>query len=103
VSPTSRSKPRHRTPTDRLRGLVAGSYAAIARVAAFASCAEEDSNLHPVIPDQALNLATQVAYRPLRSKASDSTRPADDTDASDDPDVASDVATPLVSGRRRGV
>jgi hypothetical protein len=24
---------------------------------AFAQCAEEDSNLHPVIPDQALNLA----------------------------------------------
>jgi hypothetical protein len=26
---------------------------------AFARCAEEDSNLHPVIPDQALNLVTQ--------------------------------------------
>jgi len=25
-------------------------------------CAEEDSNLHPVIPDQALNLARQVSY-----------------------------------------
>jgi hypothetical protein len=29
---------------------------------AFARCAEEDSNLHPVIPDQALNLVTQVSY-----------------------------------------
>ena len=29
---------------------------------AFASCAEEDSNLHPVIPDQALNLVTRVSY-----------------------------------------
>ena len=28
---------------------------------AFASCAEEDSNLHPVIPDQALNLVTRVS------------------------------------------
>ena len=26
------------------------------------TCAEEDSNLHPVIPDQALNLATRVSY-----------------------------------------
>ena len=25
-------------------------------------CAEEDSNLHPVIPDQALNLVTRVSY-----------------------------------------
>ena len=29
---------------------------------AFDTCAEEDSNLHPVIPDQALNLARQVSY-----------------------------------------
>jgi hypothetical protein len=29
---------------------------------AFAQCAEEDSNLHPVIPDQALNLVTRVSY-----------------------------------------
>jgi hypothetical protein len=29
---------------------------------AFASCAEEDSNLHPVIADQALNLATRVSH-----------------------------------------
>ena len=28
----------------------------------FSRCAEEDSNLHPVIPDQALNLATRVSY-----------------------------------------
>jgi hypothetical protein len=27
---------------------------------AFARCAEEDSNLHPVIPDQALNLAREI-------------------------------------------
>jgi hypothetical protein len=25
------------------------------------ACAEEDSNLHPVIPDQALNLVTRVS------------------------------------------
>ena len=29
---------------------------------AFATCAEEDSNLHPVIPDQALNLVTRLSY-----------------------------------------
>jgi hypothetical protein len=29
---------------------------------AFAQCAEEGSNLHPVIPDQALNLVTRVSY-----------------------------------------
>jgi hypothetical protein len=28
---------------------------------AFASCAEEDSSLHPVIPDRALNLVTRVS------------------------------------------
>jgi len=28
----------------------------------FHVCAEEDSNLHPVIPDQALNLVTRVSY-----------------------------------------
>jgi hypothetical protein len=29
---------------------------------AFAHCADEDSSLHPVIPDQALNLVTRVSY-----------------------------------------
>ena len=33
---------------------------------AFAQCAEEDSNLHPVIPDQGLNLVPRVSY-PSRS------------------------------------
>ena len=32
------------------------------RRGAFATCAEEDSNLHPVIPDQALNLVTRLSY-----------------------------------------
>ena len=32
----------------------------------FRECAEEDSNLHPVIPDQALNLVTRVSD-PFRS------------------------------------
>ena len=31
----------------------------------FHVCAEEDSNLHPVIPDQALNLVTRVSYPSL--------------------------------------
>ena len=30
--------------------------------AGLSLCAEEDSNLHPVIPDQALNLVTRVSY-----------------------------------------
>jgi hypothetical protein len=34
---------------------------------AFAQCAEEDSNLHPAIPDQALNLVAGVSY-PSRSR-----------------------------------
>ena len=33
-----------------------------AHCGAFATCAEEDSNLHPVIPDQALNLVTRLSY-----------------------------------------
>ena len=31
--------------------------------AGFLRCAEEDSNLHPVIPDQALNLVGQAVGR----------------------------------------
>jgi hypothetical protein len=46
---------------------------------AFARCVEEDSNLHPVIPDQALTWRGKVSIRPDR--------------ASDDLDVATDVAT----------
>ena len=56
-------------------------------------CAEEDSNLHPVIPDQALNLVTRVSYPSVSARSSVSSRHADDTDASDDLDVATDVAT----------
>jgi hypothetical protein len=32
------------------------------RCAGPSRCAEEDSNLHPVIPDQALNLVTRMSY-----------------------------------------
>ena len=38
----------------------------------FSECAEEDSNLHPVIPDQALNLA-RLPIPPLRLKPVEST------------------------------
>jgi hypothetical protein len=87
---------------------------------AFRRCAEEDSNLHPVIPDQALNLVWQVSYAsipcqivqhedgPPRSSLPRMNTPEratrggppswqsitstilDDLDASDDPDVATD-------------
>jgi hypothetical protein len=41
-----------RVVTDRFNGTVIESKAPHLR--GFSSCAEEDSNLHPVIPDQAL-------------------------------------------------
>src|SRR3954468_3590876 len=46
----------------------------------FRLCAEEDSNLHPVIPDQALNLVTRVSDT---SYASTSSRTSGNLDASD--------------------
>jgi hypothetical protein len=64
-------------------------------------CTEEDSNLHPVIPDQTLNLVTRVSYQ---SGSHQIVRIVPDTDASDDLDVAADVATgPDVGGGRRGI
>jgi hypothetical protein len=36
------------------------------QIRGFHVCAEEDSNLHPVIPDQALNLITRCQIRPMR-------------------------------------
>jgi hypothetical protein len=62
-------------------------------VQGFRSCAEEDSNLHPVIPDQALDLVTRVSHRPDRARSSLSSGSADETDASEDLDLATDVAT----------
>jgi hypothetical protein len=56
----------------------------------FHECAEEDSNLHPVIPDQALNLVTRVS---VASYASKSTITSTNLDDMDDLDVATDVAT----------
>jgi hypothetical protein len=55
-------------------------------------CAEEDSNLHPVIPDQALNLVTRVSYPSNASISSRSSSRVDDMDVTDDLDVATDVA-----------
>jgi hypothetical protein len=56
-------------------------------------CAEEDSNLHPVSLDQALNLVTRVSYPSYASISSRSSSRVDDMDAMDDLDVATDVAT----------
>jgi hypothetical protein len=55
-------------------------------------CAEEDSNLHPVIPDQALNLVTRVSYPSYASTSSRTFADLDAMDAMDDLDVATDVA-----------
>jgi hypothetical protein len=56
-------------------------------------CAEEDSNLHPVSLDQALNLVTRVSYPSNASRSSRSSSGVDDRDVMDDLDVATDVAT----------
>ena len=51
---------------------------------AFHRCAEEDSNLHPVIPDQALNLVCAIVARSIsHSRAKDRRAPA--TDATYEP------------------
>src|SRR5215211_3510873 len=64
---------------------------------AFERCAEEDSNLHPVIPDQALNLVTRVSDTSYASVASRSSGNVDVSDVMEDLDVAADVATARVS------
>jgi hypothetical protein len=67
--------------------------------------AEEDSNLHPVSLDQALNLVTRVSDASYASIASKSSGNLDASDVMDDLDVAADVATtglaPQLAGRRR--
>ena len=62
----------------------------------FRRCAEEDSNLHPLSVDQALNLVTRVSYSSYPSIASRTSTNLDASDTLDDLDVAADVAT---SGR----
>jgi hypothetical protein len=59
----------------------------------FRECAEEDSNLHPVIPDQALNLVTRVSYASYTSIPSIPSPDLDAMDGMDDLDVATVVAT----------
>ena len=59
----------------------------------FHVCDEEDSNLHPVIPDQALNLVTRVSDPSSASIPSDASTDLDEMKAMDDLDVATDVAT----------
>jgi hypothetical protein len=59
----------------------------------FRECAEEDSNFHPVIPDQALNLVTRLSDTSYASIASRTSADLDASDAMDDLDVATDVAT----------
>jgi len=54
----------------------------------FRRCAEEDSNLHPVIPDQALNLVTRVSDPSYASISSRRPGILDGMDAIEDLDVA---------------
>jgi hypothetical protein len=61
--------------------------------AGFRECAEEDSNLHPVIPDQALNLVTRVSDPSYASIASRTSTNLDASDVMDGLDVAAEVAT----------
>jgi hypothetical protein len=67
--------------------------AGTARCAGDSPCAEEDSNLHPVIPDQALNLVTRVSDPSYASIACRTSGILDRMDAMDDLDVAANVAT----------
>ena len=53
---------------------------------------EEDWNLHPVIPEQALNLVTRVSDPSHASRTSDASTFLDGMDVMDDLDVAADVA-----------
>ncbi len=54
-------------------------------------CAEEDSNLHPVVPDQALNLVTRVSYPSTASRSPESSL-VDEMDVMDDLDAATSQA-----------
>jgi hypothetical protein len=56
-------------------------------------CAEEDSNLHPLSVDQALNLVTQASDTSYASRLSKTSTDLDGMDVMDDLDVAADVAT----------
>jgi hypothetical protein len=62
-------------------------------------CAEEDSNLHPVIPDQALNLVTRLLYPSYASTSSRTSGNLDASDAMDDLVVVTDVATDRIALR----
>ena len=64
-----------------------------ARCAGDSLCAEEDSNLHPLSVDQALNLVTRVSYPSYAFISSRTSGNLDVMDAMDDLDVAADVAT----------
>jgi len=67
----------------------------------FLVCAEEDSNLHPLSVDQALNLVTRVSYPSYASISSRTSGNLDASDAMDDLDVAAMLPrAPLGSGGR---
>jgi hypothetical protein len=55
-------KERRRAAMSTATGFIRSAATKAPPCGAFARCAEEDSNLHPVIPDQALNLLTRLSY-----------------------------------------
>jgi len=64
------------------------------------SCAEEDSNLHPVIPDQAVERSGRCAMRPYGSTASFRSSEMESSDESDGVHVVSGVVNDDVRRRR---
>jgi hypothetical protein len=71
------------------------------RTQGFRKCAEEDSNFHPVIPDQALNLVTRLSDTSYASIASRTSADLDASDAMDDLDVATAETVRTVAPGRR--
>ena len=63
------------------------------RCTGLSSCAEEDSNLHPLSVDQALNLVTRVSDPSYACISSKSSAVLDTMDGLDVLDVAGEVAT----------
>jgi hypothetical protein len=68
------------------------------RSAGLSECAEEDSNLHPVSPDQALNPVHGCMMLGFRAAACVASTAVDALDMVYDVDVATDVATATSHG-----
>jgi hypothetical protein len=91
ISCCHRALPRELGPASNARGQKRKSGKSPAE-RGLHECAEEDSNLHPLSVDQALNLVTRVSYPSYASISSRSSTDPDVLDDMDDLDVATDVA-----------